>query len=216
MIIHSTAAASGVVAGGLVVLPGSDNVIITPIMVGMVAAIGKCCGKDLEKADILSILKSASLRVAGRVTSQVLTWQMPLVGPAMNIGSAAVATDSLGWAVYDILCEESEQSENGGGVGDKEPYNLIPIEDFKSFVVSLDDKELQTRERRNKFLVDVLEEGFYIEPKTNAPKKTISNDIIEQFLDMYAMRKSLKVQDYREIGVQATYLLAILGKYLGK
>lgn len=196
---------------------------MSPIQGAMIAAIGKCCGRSLNKNDILAIFKAASMRVAGRVASQVLVWQVPVVGNVINVGTAAVVTESIGWSAYKLLCEEDEDEffdeEQGEVVTTtrKKSPGHIDIYEFKSFVQTIEGKILQTRKQRSKFSVQVTDDGIIIKPKTAAPVRTIENDEIGQFLDAFAVRrKSLESRDYKDMGIYTPYILALLGKYTGK
>jgi uncharacterized protein (DUF697 family) len=217
-IIRTAATAASVAAGGMAPFPGADNTILTPIQAAMIIAIGQCCGKSLGQADALAMLGAISMRVAGRVTSQVLVGRLPFVGNAINVGSAAVVTQSIGWAAYKILCSEGGQPgylEHDSRADVQVPG--MPVEDFKAFAQTLEGKILQTRERKNKFTLEVVEDGVVIHPKTTAPARRITDGELEIFLATFAERNdSLEDRDYRDVGLYVTYLLAILGKYHGR
>lgn len=223
LIIHASTVAATAASSTLVTLPGADNAVMSPIQGAMIAAIGKCCGRSMNKEDILAVFKAASMRVAGRVASQVLVWQVPIVGNVINVGTAAVVTESIGWAAYKLLCNEDEDEFINDELGDVAPTTRkkspghIDIHEFKSFVQTVEGKMLQTRKQRSKFSVQVTDDGILIKPRTAAPTRTIENEEIGKFLDAFAVRrKSLDSRDYKDMGIYSPYILALLGKYTGK
>jgi uncharacterized protein (DUF697 family) len=221
VIIHSSTIAATTASSTLVTLPGADNLAMSPIHGAMIVAIGKCCGRSLNKDDVVAIFKAASMRIAGRVASQVLVWQVPIVGNLINVGSSAVVTEAIGWAAYKILCEEAQEIQEIGEDGEvtvtrKSPNHIDPDE-FKSFVQTLEGKMQQTRKKHNTFTVQVTGEGVVVNPRTAAPTRTLRDSELEKFLDAFAVRRqSLETRDYKDMGVQSPYMLALLGKYIGK
>jgi uncharacterized protein (DUF697 family) len=219
-IIRTAATAASLAAGGMAPFPGADNTVLTPIQGAMVYAIGQCCGKTLKQDEVLAVLSAASVRLAGRVASQATIGRMPLIGDMFNVGTAAVTTQSIGWAAYEILCSEDEEDVPGVETTGEQTTvraNRIDIEDFKEFARTLEGKVLQTRERKNKFTIQVVEDGLMLQPKTAAPPRRISDGELDLFFDTFAERKnSLASKDYRDVGLYANYLLALLAKYFGK
>ncbi len=105
-IIHGAAASAAAVGTGLAQIPGSDNVVITPIQVAMIIAIGEVHGQQLSKAAALSTLSAASAGVAGRTLSQFLVGWIPGYGNAINATTAFAITEAIGWAADKILSEQ--------------------------------------------------------------------------------------------------------------
>lgn len=103
IIIHGAAAAAAVVGGGLAQIPASGSVIITPIQISMIIALGSLHGKTLDKSSALGILAAAYGPYVGRTVSQLLIAWIPGVGNVINAATAFVITESIGWAAHRIL-----------------------------------------------------------------------------------------------------------------
>ncbi len=102
-IIHGAAIAAGAAASGMAQIPGSDNLVITPIQAAMITAIGKYHDKDLDKSATLAILSGVSAGVAGRAISQWAVGWIPGWGNAINAATAVAITEAIGWAANDVL-----------------------------------------------------------------------------------------------------------------
>lgn len=111
-IIHSAATAAAAAGAGLAQIPGSDNAVITPIQMAMIAAIGEVHGQKLSKAVALSTLSSASAGIAGRTVSQVLIGWIPGLGNTINASTAFAITEAIGWAADSLL--EREACDSSG------------------------------------------------------------------------------------------------------
>lgn len=105
-IIHASATSAAAVGAGLAQIPGSDNVIITPIQVAMIVAIGAVHGQKLDKTAALTVLAGASAGIVGRTISQVLVGWIPGVGNAINASTAFGVTEAIGWGANKILQED--------------------------------------------------------------------------------------------------------------
>ena len=104
-IIHSASAAAGAVGGGLAQLPGSDNLIITPIQLTMAISLGKVFGIELDQSAAKAAVASAAAATIGRTASQVLIGWIPGVGNIINAATAATLTETMGW----IMAKEFEK-----------------------------------------------------------------------------------------------------------
>ena len=71
-IIHGFAALAGFAALGTAQLPTADTVVITPLQVGMIVALGKVFDQKITKSAARAIFSSVEASFAGRATSQVL------------------------------------------------------------------------------------------------------------------------------------------------
>jgi uncharacterized protein (DUF697 family) len=105
-IIHGAATAAAAAGAGLAQIPGSDNLVITPIQVAMIIAIGEVHNQQLSKSVALTVLSSASAGVAGRTVSQVVVGWIPGWGNAVNASTAFAITEAIGWAADKILSEK--------------------------------------------------------------------------------------------------------------
>jgi len=105
-IIHGAATAAAAAASGMAQLPGADNLVISPIQIAMIMAIGQVHGRQLSKAAALSTLAGASAGITGRTLSQILVGWIPLYGNIINASTAFAITEAIGWGADTILEEE--------------------------------------------------------------------------------------------------------------
>lgn len=104
-IIHTASVAAGGVGAGLAQIPGSDNALITPIQLTMTISLGRVFGKALSESTAKAALGSVAASTVGRTVSQVLIGWIPGIGNAINAGTAATVTESLGW----LLAKEFDE-----------------------------------------------------------------------------------------------------------
>lgn len=107
-IIHSASAAAGGVGAGLAQVPGSDNLIITPIQLTMTISLGKVFDLTLGESTAKAALASAAAATVGRTASQLLIGWLPGVGNIVNATTAAGLTETIGW----ILAKEFDKQTN--------------------------------------------------------------------------------------------------------
>ena len=103
-IIHSASAAAAAVGGGLAQVPTSDNLLITPIQLGMAVSLGKVFGITLDQSAAKAAVAGAVATTVGRAASQVLIGWIPGVGNVINATTAATVTEAIGW----IMAKEFE------------------------------------------------------------------------------------------------------------
>jgi len=106
IVIHGAAVAAAAVGGGLAQIPASGSLVITPIQISMIIALGSLHGKTLGKSGALGVLAAAYGPCVGRTVSQLLTGWIPGVGNAINAATAFVITESIGWAAHNILSND--------------------------------------------------------------------------------------------------------------
>lgn len=106
IVIHGAALAAAAVGGGLAQIPASGSVVITPIQISMIIALGSLHGKTLDKSSALGILAAAYGPYVGRTVSHLLIGWIPGVGNAINAATAFVITESIGWAAHKILSND--------------------------------------------------------------------------------------------------------------
>ncbi len=104
-IIHTASVAAAGVGAGLAQVPCSDSVIIAPIQLAMAVSLGKVFGLDIQESSAKSAVASAGAACVGRAVSQVLIGWIPGVGNAINAGTAATLTETIGW----IMANEFER-----------------------------------------------------------------------------------------------------------
>lgn len=61
-IIHGASIAAGAAGAGLAQIPGSDNLVITPIQLSMITALGLLHGDEVTKQGAVAILAQVSAR----------------------------------------------------------------------------------------------------------------------------------------------------------
>lgn len=111
-IIHSAATAAGAVGAGLAQLPMSDNLVIMPIQVAMVAGLGKVFFDErLGEDTIKGLIAAASATVVGRSLSQALIGWIPGVGNVINASTAFTITETIGWAIANKFADDKREAE---------------------------------------------------------------------------------------------------------
>lgn len=101
VIIHAASTAAAGVGAGLAQLPLSDSVVLLPIQVSMVVALGKVFDIDLTESAAKGVIFTGIAATIGRAVSQVLIGWIPGLGNAVNAATAAAITEALGWAVAE-------------------------------------------------------------------------------------------------------------------
>lgn len=104
-IIHTASIAAAGVGAGLAQIPGGDNAVITPIQLAMTISLGKVFDKSLTESTALAAIGSVAGATVGRTVSQLLVGWIPGVGNAINAGTAAAVTESLGWLIAEEFDE---------------------------------------------------------------------------------------------------------------
>jgi uncharacterized protein (DUF697 family) len=98
-IIHGASSASAGIAAGLAQLPIADHILLVPIQIGMIVALGKVFGVELTEATAKGVALSMAGMQIGRGLSQVLVGWIPGVGNVINSATAGALTETMGWAV---------------------------------------------------------------------------------------------------------------------
>lgn len=100
-IIHSASTAAGAVGAGLAQLSVADNIVIVPIQVGMVIALGNIFNKHLTDSVANGMVLGSAGTFVGRAISQVFFCWIPGIGNAINASTAAGITEVIGWSITD-------------------------------------------------------------------------------------------------------------------
>lgn len=104
-IIHSASLAAAGIGAGLAQVPGSDNMVITPIQLTMAVSLGRVFEINLDQSAAKSAVASAAAATVGRTASQVLMGWMPGIGNIINAATAGSLTEAIGW----IMVKEFEK-----------------------------------------------------------------------------------------------------------
>jgi len=99
LIIHGAAASGAGIAAALAQLPGSDNVPLVAVEVGMTISLGAVFGISLTESGAKSMIASSTGTLVGRGIYQFLIGWIPGLGNVLNAGTAATVIEGLGWAI---------------------------------------------------------------------------------------------------------------------
>ncbi len=141
-VIHTASVACGGAGTGLAQLPGSDNVVIVPIQIGMIVALGAIFELNITESGAKSIIASAGATIAGRTVSQFLVGWMPGIGNIVNTATAASITETIGWIAVKNFYDRWIQDRNKGR-----------LEGMKAgYTEASNEYERKLREQANEFL----------------------------------------------------------------
>jgi uncharacterized protein (DUF697 family) len=110
-IIHTASATAAGIGAGLAQLPGSDMPALIALQTAMIVAIGHEHGCEITKTQAKSLLLTLPAGYGGRAISQFLIGWIPGFGNAINAGTAATITESIGWAADAYFEEETEEEK---------------------------------------------------------------------------------------------------------
>ena len=111
-IIHSAATSAALPAAGLAQIPFSDTVVITPIQITMIIALGEVFNMRIGESTAKSILAGAGASLAGRGLSQLLLGWIPGYGNALNATTAFATTEAIGWIAVDHFYKIKLEEDN--------------------------------------------------------------------------------------------------------
>jgi uncharacterized protein (DUF697 family) len=101
LIIHGASVAAGSVGAGLAQLPLTDSAVILPIQIAMIVGLGKVFDQHITESAAKGLALASIGGFVGRGISQVLVGWIPVLGNAINAGTAASLTEAMGWAIAD-------------------------------------------------------------------------------------------------------------------
>lgn len=127
-IIHGAMAAAAGVGAGLAQIPLSDNLIITPIQIGMIISLGAVIEIHLSNSAAAAILTTAATGAIGRGLSQVLLGWIPGVGNTVNASTAAAITEAAGWAAVKYFENLSDDEKKKYNSAKKDGHNEAAVE----------------------------------------------------------------------------------------
>lgn len=110
-IIHTAAAAAAAAAGALAqgAVIGADTVILTPIHVGMIIALGDLFNIPVDKAMALSLLGTAIGAGLGVGVAKGIFGIFPGAGNVVNASITFAHTEALGWFVYNYFKDQAKK-----------------------------------------------------------------------------------------------------------
>lgn len=103
--IHAGSAAAAAAASGAAQLPLSDSVILIPIQVSMVVALGAIFDITMTESLAAAVIRAHVAKITGRliarsITSLAVGW-LPGAGNVINAATAALITETLGWEIAE-------------------------------------------------------------------------------------------------------------------
>ena len=105
-IIHAHSVATGAVGFGVAQIPFAHHVVITPIQISMIVALGRVFNQKISNAMAMSVITNKLAEPLGVAAAATLWKYIPGVGNAINAGTAGVITEGLGW----LMANEFAQS----------------------------------------------------------------------------------------------------------
>lgn len=142
-IIHGTATIVGGIGAGGAQIPLADNLVITPIQIGMIIRLGKVFNQKITKSAARAVLASLWASFIGRAASQLLWGWVPGFGNANNALTAVSLTELIGWTAaarfyknmlsgdYEPLemSDENYETQSDEDTKERDPL-IIRIEEF--------------------------------------------------------------------------------------
>lgn len=151
VIIHSSAAASGLIAGTLATVPvfgplgiifGLDTPAISAISVGMVVALSKMFGRSYTRSAVAASVTQMMGFVFGVSLMRGVVGIAPVVGSAINAGYIFTVTEILGWTTF-LIFEEGKD------------ITRLSEKSLRSYVMKGRKKADQERSKRKKLFANL-------------------------------------------------------------
>ena len=105
-IIHMASGAAALVGSGMAQIPLSDAVLIAPIQVKMITALGAEFGIKLTESAAKGLFAALSASCVGRAASQLMMGWVPIWGNIVNASTAVGLTQAVGWLAVEHFQEE--------------------------------------------------------------------------------------------------------------
>ena len=110
-IIHMASGTAALVGSGMAQIPMSDALLIAPIQIKMLTALGAVFDIKLTESAAKGLFASLSASCIGRTVSQFMVGWVPVLGNFINAGTAAGLTEAVGWlAAEHFQTERARQS----------------------------------------------------------------------------------------------------------
>ena len=105
LIVHGATCAAGAVGAGAAQLPGADAVLIMPIQVAMIVALGRKFGIKVSQSAARSAAYATLGTIVGRGASALLVRRIPGLGNIVNAGIAGSVTQVLGRTIMQQMAD---------------------------------------------------------------------------------------------------------------
>jgi len=115
-IIHLASGAAALVGSGMAQIPLSDAILIAPIQIKMITALGAVFDVNLTESAAKALFVSLSASCIGRATSQLLGGWIPIWGNILNASTAAGLTEAMGWLAVEHFKAERANENFGEAV----------------------------------------------------------------------------------------------------
>jgi hypothetical protein len=90
----------------------------------------------------------------------------------------------------------------------------IELDALRAFAKTLEGQTLTTRAQRKPFQVRVAKTGLEYTPASTGKPRPQGYRFVQRFLDRYAETGSLHPGDYHDISVNASYLTALIERFV--
>jgi len=176
-IIHLASIAAGLVGSGMAQIPLSDAVLIAPIQIKMLVALGTVFGVELTESAAKGLFASLSASCIGRATSQLLVGWIPVIGNLINAGMAVGITEAMGWLAVKFF--QTECNKNSCG---ETELSHLPSDSELDEILSEDKEECEGAKEFCQENLEDLEEQLEVDQglaECDDPVKTNSEDFSE-------------------------------------
>jgi hypothetical protein len=136
-------------------------------------------------------------------------------GRCRRCGCGVFIVDDLTADHLDIIdLDIVDEANLGVGVAQPdEDGSSIPIDEFLSFVRTLEGEEIQTLAGRAYFTVRVVDNGLEFTPLSTKHPRGHTRAYVQRVLDRFHETESLSTADY-QFTVNASYQLSLIDRYL--
>jgi hypothetical protein len=90
----------------------------------------------------------------------------------------------------------------------------ISIYELREYAKSINRTTLETRTRHNKFHFTIDDKGFHYIPESTNKPRIQENKYVDRVLQRFNDIRSLSPKDYNDLTMNASYLLAIIEKFV--
>ena len=177
LIIHGASAACAGTSAASAQIPLADTVVITPIQIGMIAALGKVFDREITKTAARAIISGAGASLIGRGVSQVLVGWIPGFGNALNAATSAGLTEAIGWLAVDQFAKEYVSS--GKSLSDIDADAIVVPDKYDERGAKDDSSQKSDASGDPMTLEDRLQE-FLDGTKTKADNRDEFNALLEE------------------------------------
>ena len=89
----------------------------------------------------------------------------------------------------------------------------VELDSLRAFARTLEGQTLTTRAQKKPFLIRVRETGLEYTPLSTGEPRLEPDKFVQRFLARYAETGSLRLAEYQNISVNASYLTALIERF---